>query len=206
MKETGIITRFGLIRHAETVWNREKKIQGQTDSPLTRQGISQALKWGRVLNQISWDRIMTSDIGRAIETAERINQKLQVTIYSDPGLREQDWGQWTGKTLIEIEKEDPQFFAAQIRAGWMFHPPKGETRLNIWERGHMALVNMAARLPGETILVVTHEGVIKSLIYRLSGRKFTGSEPPMIKSFHLHWLIHNGQALKLGNLNAMPLA
>ena len=81
------ITRFGLIRHAETVWNREKKIQGQTDSPLTRQGISQALKWGRVLNQISWDRIMTSDIGRAIETAERINQILQVTIYSDPGLR-----------------------------------------------------------------------------------------------------------------------
>ena len=200
------ITRFGLIRHAETVWNREKKIQGQTDSPLTRQGISQAEKWGRVLNQISWDRIMTSDIGRAIETAERINQKLQVTIYSDPGLREQDWGQWTGKTLIEIEKEDPQFFAAQISAGWMFHPPEGETRLNIWERGHIALVNMAARWPGETILVVTHEGIIKSLIYRLSGRKFAGSEPPMIKSFHLHWLIHTGQALKLENLNAIRLA
>jgi probable phosphoglycerate mutase len=149
---------------------------------------------------------MTSDIGRAIETAERINQKLQVAIYSDPGLREQDWGQWTGKTLIEIEKENPQYFTAQIRAGWMFHPPKGETRLNIWERGHIALVNMAARWPGETILVVTHEGIIKSLIYRLSGRKFTGSEPPMIKSFHLHWLIHNGQALKLENLNAMTLA
>jgi probable phosphoglycerate mutase len=66
------ITRFGLIRHAETVWNREKKIQGQTDSALTRRGISQAEKWGRVLNEISWDRIMTSDIGRAVETAGRI--------------------------------------------------------------------------------------------------------------------------------------
>ncbi|MGD8521278.1 MAG: histidine phosphatase family protein [Desulfobacterales bacterium] len=199
------ITRFGLIRHAETVWNRGKKIQGQTDSPLTRRGISQAEKWGRVLNEIKWDRIITSDIGRAIETAGRINRKLQVAIYSDPGLREQDWGQWTGKTLNEIEQEDPQFFAAQIRAGWMFCPPQGETRLNLWERGHQALVSMAARRPGETILVVTHEGIIKSLIYRLSGRKFTGSEPPMIKSFHLHWLIHNGQALKLEKLNAMSL-
>ena len=205
MKETGIITRFGLIRHAETVWNREKKIQGQTDSPLTRLGMSQAEKWGRMLNDISWDRIMTSDIGRAVETAGRVNQKLGVAIYSDPGLREQDWGQWTGKTLIEIEKEDPQFFAAQIRAGWMFCPPQGETRLNIWERSHHALVNMAARWPGETILVVTHEGVIKSLIYRLSGRKFTGPEPRMIKSSHLHWLIHNGKVLKLENLNAISL-
>ena len=199
------ITRFGLIRHAETVWNREKKIQGQTDSPLTGRGISQAEKWGRVLNEISWDRIMTSDIGRAVETAGRINQKLQVAIYSDPGLREQDWGQWAGKTLIEIEKEDPQFFAAQISAGWMFCPPEGETRLNIWERGHLALVNMAAKWPGETILVVTHEGVIKSLIYRLRGRKFMGPEPRLIKSLHMHWLIHNGQVLELEKLNAMPL-
>jgi probable phosphoglycerate mutase len=199
------ITRFGLIRHAETVWNREKKIQGQTDSPLTRRGISQAESWGRVLNQISWNRIMTSDIGRAVETAGRINQKLQVAINSDPGLREQDWGQWTGKTLSEIEKEDPQYFAAQIRAGWMFSPPGGETRLDLWKRGQLALVNMAVKRPGETILVVTHEGIIKSLIYRLSGRKFTGPEPQMIKSCHLHWLIYNGHVLKLENLNAMPL-
>ena len=199
------ITRFGLIRHAATVWNRQKKIQGQIDSPLTRRGISQAERWGRLLDHISWDRIFTSDIGRAVETAGRINQQLQVSIYSDPGLREQDWGQWAGKTLSEIEKEDPQYFAAQIRAGWMFCPPEGETRLNLWERGRLALVNMAAKRPGETILVVTHEGIIKSLIYRLSGRKFTGPEPQMIKSFHLHWLIYNGQLLKLEKLNAMPL-
>ena len=199
------ITRFGLIRHAETVWNREKKIQGQSDSPLTRRGIFQAQNWSRVLDDIAWDRIMTSDIGRAVETADIINQKLQVTIDSDPALREQDWGQWTGKTLIEAEKEDPQFFAAQTGAGWMFCPPEGETRLSIWQRGHLALGKMAAKWPGETILVVTHEGVIKSLIYRLRGRKFTGPEPRLIKSLHLHWLIHNGQRLQLEKLNAMPL-
>lgn len=205
MKETGIITRFGLIRHAETEWNREKKIQGQTDSPLTRRGILQAEKWGRMLNEISWDRILTSDIGRAVETAGRINEELQISISPDPGLREQDWGQWTGKTMTEIGEDDPQLFAAQIRAGWMFCPPEGETRLNIWERSHQVLVDTAAKWPGETILVVIHEGVIKSLIYRLSGRKFMGPEPQLIKSFHLHWLIHNGQALQLEKLNAMPL-
>lgn len=205
MTAKNITTRFGLIRHAETRWNREKKIQGQTDSPLTRRGILQAEKWGRVLKKISWDRILTSDIGRAVETAGRINQKLQIPILPDAGLREQDWGQWTGKTLIEIEKDDSQLFAAQIKAGWMFCPPEGETRLNIWERSHLALVDKAAKWPGETILVVTHEGVIKSLIYRLSGRRFMGPEPRLIKSFHLHWLIHNGQALRLEKLNAVYL-
>ncbi len=200
-----IITRFGLIRHAETQWNREKRIQGQTDSPLTRRGILQAEKWGHLLNQISWNRILTSDTGRAVETAGRINEKLKISITPDRRLREQDWGQWTGKTLTEIEKDHPQLLTDQIRAGWMFCPPEGETRLNIWKRSQQALGDAAAKWPGETILIVTHEGVIKSLIYRLSGRKFTGNEPQLIKSRHLHWLIHNHKGLQLEKVNAMPL-
>ena len=71
MQDPYKITRFGLIRHAQTVWNREKKIQGHSDSPLTADGENQAGRWGMILQQYSWDRILASDTGRALETAKK---------------------------------------------------------------------------------------------------------------------------------------
>ena len=198
-------TRFGLLRHAETTWNRAKKIQGLSDSPLTREGSQQATKWGELLSAISWDRILVSDIDRAAETATRINSVLSIPMTAEKRLREQDWGNWTGKTVHEIESHEPQALAEQIQAGWKFCPPQGEDRLSVWQRSHAALCEAAENWPGETILVVTHEGVIKSLIYHLSGRRFVPGEPPIIKSMHLHWLRHHRQGLQLGELNALPL-
>lgn len=205
MVETTQHTRFGLLRHAETIWNREKKIQGQSDSQLTREGALQAQKWGDLLSVVSWDRILVSDIGRAVETATRINSVIDIPMTSEKRLREQDWGSWTGKTVREIESHEPQVLVEQTRAGWKFCPPKGEDRLSVWQRSHAALCEAAANWCGETILVVTHEGVIKSLIYQLSGRRFVPGEPPIIQSMHLHWLLHDGRDLRLGELNAMPL-
>ena len=198
-------TRFGLLRHAETIWNHEKKIQGRSDSPLTRKGSRLALKWGEELSVISWDRILVSDIGRAMQTATRINRVLKISMSPEQRLREQDWGNWTGKTVREIEIHEPQLLTEQIRAGWKFCPPQGEDRLSVWQRSHAALCEAAAKWTGETILVVTHEGVIKSLIYRLSGRKFVPGEPPIIKSMHLHWLRHHRQGLQIEELNALSL-
>jgi broad specificity phosphatase PhoE len=101
-------TRFGLIRHAQTEWNREKKIQGHSDSPLTADGERQASSWGRRLLQFPWDRILASDSGRALTTAERINAFLKIPLETDPRLREQDWGQWVGKTIAQIQTEAAQ--------------------------------------------------------------------------------------------------
>ena len=205
MAEKTQSTRFGLLRHAETVWNREKKIQGVSDSPLTREGSRLAEKWGEELSGISWDRILVSDIGRATETAARINRVLKISMSPEQRLREQNWGSWTGKTVRDIENHEPQLLNEQIQAGWKFCPPEGEDRLSVWQRSHAALCEAAAKWAGETILVVTHEGVIKSLIYRLSGRKFVPGEPPIIKSMHLHWLLHHRQGLQIEELNALSL-
>ena len=203
--ETTPHTRFGLLRHAETIWNREKKIQGLSDSPLTREGSQQAQKWGDLLRVISWDRILVSDIGRAVETATRINRVIRIPMTTEKRLREQDWGSWTGKTAREIERHERQVLAEQTRAGWKFCPPKGEDRLSVWYRSHAALREAAETWPGQTILVVTHEGVIKSLIYHLSGRRFVPAEPPIIQTMHLHWLYDDRHGLQLGELNALPL-
>ena len=68
MSEEAASNRFGLIRHAETLWNQQSRIQGHRDSPLTDRGKKDADEWGRQLKRISWDRIFGSDLGRAAET------------------------------------------------------------------------------------------------------------------------------------------
>ena len=199
-------TRFGLIRHAQTVWNREKKIQGHSDSPLTDAGIVQATRWGRILEQFSWNRLLASDTGRALATAEIIGAYLKIPLTGDPRLREQDWGRWAGKTIAQLKAEQPLELAEQTNAGWDFRPPDGEDRRSVLARSRAALQDAFTRWPGENILVVTHEGVIKCLVYHLSGRQFLPSEPPLLKSYQLHRLIHDGDGLGLEAINALALA
>ena len=198
-------TRFGLVRHAQTVWNRDKKIQGQTDTPLTADGKRQAARWGHLLKQSGWDRIIASDTGRAHETAKLINVCLNIALTTDSRLREQDWGQWVGKTILQLKTEIPQELDAQVAAGWAFCPPGGEDRRRVQKRSQKALLAAAAQWPGDNILVVTHEGVIKAQIYHLCGRKFLATEPPIIKPYQLHRLAHNANGLRLEGLNAMAM-
>lgn len=198
-------TRFGLVRHAETLWNRERRIQGQSDSALTAKGKRDADNWGRQLSRFPWDCILMSDAGRAVETATRINDHLQAPMDSDPRLREQDWGQWTGQIITQIETEASKGLPNAHQTGWHFCPPGGEDRLSVRQRSHRALTEAAARWRGHTIMIVTHEGVIKSLIYHLAGHNFLPDEPSLIRPYHLHWLIHTGQVIQIDKLNALQL-
>ncbi len=205
MQDQPTPTHFGLIRHAQTVWNLEKKIQGCSDSPLTPEGELQASHWGKILAQFSWNRILVSDTGRALATAEIIKAYLKIPLTADPRLREQDWGVWVGKTVAQVKAEQALELAEQISAGWDFCPPGGEDRKSVLARSQGALQEAFTRWPGENILVVTHEGVIKSLIYHLCGRNFLPSEPPLLKSYRLHRLAHDKYGLRLEAANALAL-
>ena len=146
-----------------------------------------------------------SDSGRAVETAGRINNHLQIPIESDPRFREQDWGRWTGRIIAQIETEVSSLLQEEQMRGWKFCPPGGEDRLSVWQRSRSALTEAANRWRGDTILIVTHEGVIKSLIYHLSGRRFLPDEPALIKSYNLHWLIFSNNHLRIEEVNALSL-
>ena len=205
MTEPYPVTHFGLLRHAMTEWNSERRIQGQTDTPLSPEGERQARDWGERLKKYRWNRILVSDARRAVETAARINAALEIPMNRDSRLREQDWGEWTGKTLSRIKRETPLLLAELERAGWNFCPPGGEDRLSVLGRSLKAIAGACEKWSGERILVIAHEGVIKCLLYSLQGRRFLPEEPRLISPRTLHWLIHDEQGLRIESMNADPL-
>jgi probable phosphoglycerate mutase len=198
-------TCFGLIRHGETSWNRQKKIQGQTQTRLTPEGERQVQGWATPLKKLPWDRILTSDLIRAQKTAEALNATLNLPLHCNSKIREQHWGDWTGRTIRQLRADQPQAVAAQETAGWNFRPPRGESRQEVLGRSREALLETARRWPGKKILVVTHNGVLKCLLYHLSQRPFLPDEGPLIRPFHLHWLQATPKGIALKEINALAL-
>jgi probable phosphoglycerate mutase len=198
-------TTFGVIRHAQTEWNRERRIQGWSDSPLTLEGERQADGWGAHLQAMPWTLVLASDIGRALATARIVNRRLGLPLLTDHRLRELDWGQWTGKTVRQLRGEVPDIVAAQERAGWDFQAPGGETRRSQLERSRCALLDAARARPGGAILVVTHEGVIKSLAYHLAGDSTPPTERPERHIYRLVRIWAAGETLGFDGVEDLPV-
>jgi broad specificity phosphatase PhoE len=199
-------TSFGLLRHTITEWNQCRRIQGQSDSPLTLTGEALALQWGRLLAGKSWSRILSSDLGRARRTTELINRTLNLPVALDSKLREKDWGKWTGKTVAQLKMEFADIWAKQVPSEWHFCPPGGESSLSVWKRGREALAAASVNWPGEKILVVTHEGMIKSLIYHESTLSGILKNGQFLMPYHLHCMTFLSGNLEIECLNDMDLS
>jgi broad specificity phosphatase PhoE len=184
-------TIFGLLRHGQTLWNVEKKIQGFNDSPLSENGRRQTVLWSKTLQQYAWDHIVASDLGRVRETVAILNLQLHLPVYFDTRLREQGWGEWEGLTIPYIEKNFQQDLARRIALGWNFSAPGGETRQAVRDRVLSALAEAGGKWPGQKILVICHQGVIKALLYHITGRAFMPGEDPLLQHdrFHLISLV-----------------
>ena len=203
---TSAVTRFGVLRHATTEWNLARRLQGQEDSPLTPEGESLALGWGRFLAQYSWNRILSSDLGRAQKTAALINRTLHLPLSLNSGLREMDWGQWTGRTLAEIQRECAPEWKMQIESQWFFCPPGGESHEAVWKRGRQALAEASGIWPGENILVITHEGMIKSLMYHKSTVSAVPKSELNPRPYCLHQLTFGGGTLAVIHSNFVDMS
>ena len=198
-------TVIALLRHGKTVWNEKKRIQGHEDSPLSEKGARQVHQWGKFLATISIDRIISSDLGRVKETVAIIQQYIQdVPLEFNSALREQSWGEWEGKTFPELQKHEGDELERQVAAGWGFCPPGGESRLEVLQRALPVVKAIVHRFPGEQILLVSHEGIVKSLLYHLAGRAFMPDEKKLIQKRQLHLIFSKNQKLTLGPLNIFP--
>ena len=156
-----------LARHGQTVWHAENRYAGISDIPLTDTGRAQAEALGRWAAAHPVDAVWTSPVSRAVVTAEPACRALGLTPYREPGLRECDFGVLEGRTLAEFAAEHPER-AAAYRADPVAHPfPGAEDPLAAAARGADALRRIAAAHPGERVLVVAHNTLLRLVLCTL---------------------------------------
>ena len=159
------MTELILVRHGETLWNRERRMQGQTDVPLSEIGLKQAQAVGQRLAQEKFAALYSSDLARAYATAEAIAQASGKPIIRDKALRERTFGIFEGLTSPEIAERYPvenERFAAREPDYAM---PGGESSRAFYERGLACLTRIAHAHAGERVVVVTH-GLVLDTLYR----------------------------------------
>ncbi len=197
-------TLLALLRHGKTIWNEEGRIQGHKDTPLSPEGILQVQAWAAFLSNHTIHHIIASDLGRVRETVALLQKQLDnVSVEWNPALREQAWGHWEGRSFAELKETEAEMLAAQIRAGWDFRPPGGESRREVLQRALPEIQNIVQQHPGRKILIVCHEGIVKSLIYHLAKRDFLPDEKKLLQKRDLHLLQGNGKELSIAALNIM---
>lgn len=162
-----------LLRHGETEWNLSGRWQGQAaDTPLTALGREQARIVARRLRSYPIDAIYSSNLLRAFETAEIVGQALGVAPIAEPALRESDIGAWTGLTWDEITVRFPAEVAAMV-AGQDVRRGGGETYAELQARLAAAAEAIAARHPGQTVLLVSHGAALRSLVAHVLDASLT---------------------------------
>lgn len=180
-----------VLRHAQSVWNAERRWQGRADPPLSDLGEEQARAAGGWIASLEqdFDGIVTSDLQRARRTAEIVAAALGIgRVEPEAALRERDVGAWTGLTADEIEARWPGAIAAW-RGGLLSSPPGGESDAALVARVRPVLERLCAR-PAPAIVVVTHGGAIRALERALGaggsttanmcGRWFTSARDALV--------------------------
>lgn len=154
-----------LIRHGETDWNRELRFQGHVDIGLNQVGHEQARRIGLRLARESAHRLYASDLMRAQETAAPVGAGLGLATVTDAALREQNFGAVDGMRVDDIKTQFPQEWEGWLRFEEDFCMPGGETTRQFHARIMGAVHRLAAAHRGETLVVVTHGGVL-DMVYR----------------------------------------
>src|SRR5574341_35572 len=156
MQRTQVI----IVRHGQTEWNIKGIRQGHLDSPLTRHGLAQAKALGQRLAREKFSVLYSSDLGRAVETAKEIVTVTGHQVVTDARLRERHLGIFQGLNADEINEIYPEERRLMRTSGPGYVIPCGESMIQQVERNVAFLDSLAVRHAGETIVVVTHGGVV----------------------------------------------
>ena len=186
------MARLILIRHGETLWNTEHRMQGQQDSPLTARGVWQARRLGERLKTLAFTALYSSDLGRALRTAQGIAQATGHAIVEDDRLRERHFGVFEGMTRAEMQAHDPGVYQRFLSRDPHYAVPGGESPSAFFERCRTALEALAARHVGETIAVVTHGLVLDCAWRAATGLALETERPVPLINASLNWFVCDG--------------
>jgi 2,3-bisphosphoglycerate-dependent phosphoglycerate mutase/probable phosphoglycerate mutase len=165
------LARLVLVRHGQTDWNVEGRMQGHFDSQLTATGLAQARRAAPELARFAPARLISSDLNRAARTAEEVGTACGLPVKLDARLRETDLGRWQGLTADEVEETWPGAIATW-RSDPTWAPPGGESRVDVAARATPLVAELDAEFadePGATVLICAHGGLITALTCALIG-------------------------------------
>lgn len=172
------LRRLVLLRHGQTDFNAAGLMQGHLDSVLTDTGVGQATVVAPAMAGFSPDRIVSSDLRRAFDTAEVVGEACGLPVKVDARLRETHLGEWQGRSVAEVEQDYPGAIT-QWRYDPTWAPPGGESRIDVAARARVVVDELDAEyamsgLPGDppdtesrTVLLVAHGGLIAGLVCAL---------------------------------------
>jgi len=162
------MSRIFLLRHGRALLPDEKRrFIGRTDLPLSPEGVEEALAAGRTMEETPFDRLYSSDLGRARQTAEAVARFVGVPVRLEPCLREIDLGSWEGMEMASVKREQPEAYEARGRDFEGFRPPGGESFGDLANRTLPFLGDLAS-FPG-SVLVVGHSGVFRVFLASVLG-------------------------------------
>jgi probable phosphoglycerate mutase len=181
-------TRLIAVRHGETAWNVGTRIQGQLDIGLNATGEWQARRVGQALADEAIDVVYASDLARAWNTALEIARPLGLQVRPEPRLRERAFGCFEGMSFAEIEQNLPDQARLWRERDPAFTPRGGESLLVFRDRITAVAAELAARHPGELVVLVAHGGVM-DVLYRAATRQ--GLQAPRT------WMLGNASINRL---------
>jgi 2,3-bisphosphoglycerate-dependent phosphoglycerate mutase len=183
-----------IVRHGETELNRVGSFQGQVDVPLNARGLVQAQRLAQRLANERFDQLYCSDLQRALQTAAPIAQRLSLFVQRDRGLREQLFGVLDGKTLSEVQHEQPDLWQAWLKHDADFALPGGESVRQFSERVLAAVMALDQTVHLQQLLVVCHGGVLDMLYRYANGYSLHGPRVCAIPNTGINrFMLNNGQ-------------
>ena len=186
-------TKLCLIRHGETSWNAERRLQGHTDIPLNATGMLQARQMAQALKDIklTFDVLYTSDLKRAADTANAVVELFGVDAQVDSELRERHFGALQGLSIGEAPLKRPDIWQAHTARDLEHDLEGGESIQKFALRVQNALDKIQARHTGKTILIVSHGGTL-DMMYRIASRQALSAERiASVPNASLNWLTHS---------------
>jgi 2,3-bisphosphoglycerate-dependent phosphoglycerate mutase len=161
-------TEICLVRHGETLWNKETRLQGSQDIALSPLGVLQAKTVAEHLRNETWHAIYSSDLTRAYDTAKYIRSAIGLSIphHVDQRLRERHYGPLEGLTRAEILQRYPDFHAPDDETVI----PGVEKHADLRQRVYQAIHEVATLHRGKRIIIVSHGGSIHAFLYKITGR------------------------------------
>ncbi|AOT68107.1 histidine phosphatase family protein [Geosporobacter ferrireducens] len=161
------MTKLYIIRHGETVWNAETRAQGAKNIQLNEKGLLQAQHLGKRMKNYSIDAIYSSDLDRALSTAQAVAKEFQYKVNIIPELREMSFGHWEGLTNREIQEKHLTHYRIWRSKPHEAQIPGAEKLLDVQSRGLAALHRIVEENPNKNVAVVSHGTAIKAILLGL---------------------------------------